>query len=75
MDKCKKLTNPGRRQIEAFFSTGMNSRTIAIKIGRSKTVVNIILNFNGNYGNKKAEGIPKALSSRDEKKSLQNFFC
>lgn len=44
MAKGKKLTDHERGQIEAFSSTGMSSRTIAIKIGRSKTVVNIFFN-------------------------------
>ncbi len=42
MAKGKKLT-AHEEQTGAFFSTGMSSRTIAIKIGRSKTVVNNFL--------------------------------
>ncbi len=40
MAKYKKLTVPERGKIEAFSSMEISSRTIAIKIGRSKTVVN-----------------------------------
>ncbi len=42
MAKGKKLTAHERGQIESFTSTGMSSRTIAIKIGRSKIVVNYV---------------------------------
>ncbi|KFM77088.1 hypothetical protein X975_19559, partial [Stegodyphus mimosarum] len=40
MAKGKKLTDQERGEIEALSSTRMISRAIAIKIGRSKTVVN-----------------------------------
>jgi IS30 family transposase len=65
MAKCKKLTTHERGKIEAFSSTGMSSHTIAIKIGRSKTVVNNILKLKDNYGKKNTGGRPKALSSCD----------
>ncbi|KAF8792721.1 hypothetical protein HNY73_004290 [Argiope bruennichi] len=73
MAKGKKLTDRERGQIEALSSTGMSSRAIAIKIGRSTTVVS---NFNflklkGNYGKKNTGGRPKALSSRDERRVCQ----
>ncbi len=68
MAKGKKLTAHERGQIEAFTSTGMSSRTIAIKIGRSKTEVNIFLKLKDNYGKKITGGRPKALSSCDERR-------
>ncbi|KAF8788793.1 Transposable element Tc3 transposase like protein [Argiope bruennichi] len=71
MAKCKKLTDRERGQIEALSSTGMSSRAIAIKIGRSKTVVNNFLKLKDNYGKKNTGGRPKALSSRDERRVCQ----
>ncbi|KFM63293.1 Transposable element Tc3 transposase, partial [Stegodyphus mimosarum] len=49
----------------------MSSRAIAIKIGRSKTVVNNFLKLKDNYGKKNTGGRPKALSSRDERRVCQ----
>ncbi|KAF8770157.1 Transposable element Tc3 transposase like protein [Argiope bruennichi] len=71
MAKGKKLTDHERGQIEALASTGMSSRAIAIKIGRSKTVVNNFLKLKDNYGKKNTGGRPKALSSRDERRVCQ----
>ncbi|KAF8792895.1 Transposable element Tc3 transposase like protein [Argiope bruennichi] len=71
MAKGKKLTDRERGQIEALSSTGMSSRAIAIKIGRSKTVVNNFLKLKDNYGKKNTGGRPKALSSRDERRVFQ----
>ncbi|KAF8791689.1 hypothetical protein HNY73_003382 [Argiope bruennichi] len=71
MAKGKKLTDRKRGQIEALSSTRMSSRAIAIKIGRSKTVVNNILKLKDNYGKKNTGGRPKALSSRDERRVCQ----
>ncbi|GBM29315.1 Transposable element Tc3 transposase [Araneus ventricosus] len=68
MVKGKKLTDHERGQTEAFYSTGMSSRTIAIKIGRSKTVVNNFLKLKDNYGKKNTGERLKALSSRDERR-------
>ncbi|KAF8796149.1 Transposable element Tc3 transposase like protein [Argiope bruennichi] len=71
MAKGKKLTDRERGQIEALSSTGMSSRAIAIKIGRSKTVVNNFFKWKDNYGKKNTGGRPKALSSRDERRVCQ----
>ncbi|KAF8783447.1 Transposable element Tc3 transposase like protein [Argiope bruennichi] len=71
MGKGKKLTDRERGQIEALSSTGMSSRAIAIKIGRSKTVVNNFFKLKDNYGKKNTGGRPKALSSRDERRVCQ----
>ncbi|GIY90917.1 transposable element Tc3 transposase [Caerostris darwini] len=49
----------------------MSSRAIAIKIGRSKTVVNNFLKLKDNYGKKNTGGRSKALSSRDETRVCQ----
>ncbi|GIY01392.1 transposable element Tc3 transposase [Caerostris darwini] len=46
----------------------MRSRAIAIKIGRSKTVVNNFFKLKDKYGKKNTGGRPKALSSRDERR-------
>ncbi|KAF8786459.1 Transposable element Tc3 transposase like protein [Argiope bruennichi] len=71
MAKSKKLTDRERGQIEALSSTGMSSRAIAIKIGRSKTAVNNFFKLKDNYGKKNTGGRPKALSSRDERRVCQ----
>lgn len=63
MAKGKKFTDHERGQIEAFSSTVMSSRTIAIKIGRSKTVVNYFFKLKDNYGKNIPGGRPKALST------------
>ncbi|KAF8792891.1 putative 3' like protein [Argiope bruennichi] len=71
MEKGKKLTDRERGQIEALSSTGMSSRAIAIKIGRSKTVVNNFFKLKDNYGKKNTGERPKAFSSRDERRVCQ----
>ncbi|KAF8790652.1 hypothetical protein HNY73_005640 [Argiope bruennichi] len=55
----KKLTDRERGQIEALSSTGMSSRAIAIKIGRSKTVVNNFLKLKDNY---EPEGVTNSIA-------------
>ncbi|KAF8763116.1 hypothetical protein HNY73_021331 [Argiope bruennichi] len=71
MAKGEKLTDRERGPIEALSSTEMSSRAIAIKTGRSKTVVNNFLKLKDNYGKKNTGGRPKALSSRDERRVCQ----
>ena len=46
--KSKILTDHERKPIEAFSKTGMNSRTIEIKIKKSKTVINNTLKLKEN---------------------------
>ncbi|XP_035207491.1 peptidase M20 domain-containing protein 2-like [Stegodyphus dumicola] len=60
MAKGKKLTDRGRGEIEALSSTGMTSRAIVIKIGKSKTVVKNFFKLKDNYGKKNTGGRPKA---------------
>ncbi|KFM58041.1 Transposable element Tc3 transposase, partial [Stegodyphus mimosarum] len=71
MAKGTKLTDRERGEIEALSSTGMSSRAIAIKIGRSKTVVNNFLKLKDDYGKKNTGGRAKALPSRDERRVCQ----
>lgn len=68
MAKVKNWTDHERGQIEVFSSTEMSILTIAIKIGRSKIIVNNILKFKDNSGKKNNGGRPKALSSRNERR-------
>ena len=68
MAKGKRLTDRERGMIEAYSSTGMSSRNIAAKIGRSKTAVNNFLKLKDTYGKKNAGGRPKALSSLAERR-------
>ncbi|KAF8785745.1 hypothetical protein HNY73_011255 [Argiope bruennichi] len=72
MAKGKKLTDRERGQIEALSSTGMSSRAIAIKIGRSKTVVNNFFKWKDNYG-KRILGEDLKLCPRVMKEEFANL--
>lgn len=52
MPRAKRLTEFEKGQIVALSSSGLSSRDIAEKIGRSKTVVNNFLSLKDNYGKK-----------------------
>ena len=66
MPRVKRLKEFEKGRIVTFSSSGLNNRVIPKKIGSSKTVVNIFLNLNNNYGKRNSGVRPKALSSREE---------
>ena len=67
----KKLIEFESGRIDAFSFSRFNSRTIVKNIGRSKTVVNNLLNLNDNYLKTNSGGRPKTLSSREEQTVLR----
>lgn len=66
LNKDPKLTDHERGQIEAFYSTDMSNRTIAIMLVRSKITQHL---FNSKtIMVKQIQGGPKLLSLHDEKR-------
>ena len=71
MPRTKRLTEFKKGQTVALSSSGLNSQTIAKKMGRFKTIVENFFNLNDNYGRSESGGRPKSLSSREERTALR----
>ena len=71
MPRAKRLIEFEKGQIVVLPFSGLDSRVIAKKIGRFKTVVNNFLNLNDNYRERNSGGRSKALSSGKERVVLR----
>ena len=71
MPARKRLTEFEKGQIVALSSQGFSCRAVAIRIERSKSVVNNFLRLKDSYGKKNSGGRPKKLSPREERRVLK----
>ena len=67
MGHGKKLTQYERGQIDSFLDLGISINQIALKIGRSRCVVQNYIHDRENYGAKKHKGRRLSYSERDRR--------
>lgn len=72
MPKGKALSEAEQARTLAYRDTGMSIRDIAVKIGRSKTVVANCIKSGVNYGTKKRSGRKSTITPRD-KRNIQRL--
>ena len=74
MGKAERLTLVERDKILAFHKSGLNSPAIALKIGKSKTIVNNCLKNRQNSGTNKGASRHFCLTSR-QKRGMCQLAC